>query len=526
MALRRSLATVGGFTLLSRLLGYIRDILIAGNFGAAIEADAFIIALRVPNLFRRAFAEGALNSAFLPLYSEHRKTGGADDARRFSAEILTVLSIAAGLTILLIEAIMPSFIQLIAPGFSRDPEKHALAVQLSRASLPSLLLISTGAVFGAVLNSQFRFAITAAAPVLFNLVLVAALALAPVLEFSISQLGWSVLLAGAGQFLWLVLAARRAGVTISYPVVPRMRRMRPFLKRLLPTLGTVGFTQVNLLVASAIASFHAGGVSYLYFAERIYLFPIGAATTAIGTVLLPHLVESNRADERERWHATLNSYLHAALLIAVPAAVALLAISEPIVRLLFERGEFTEAATRQTADVLRAFAIGIPAVVLMRTMNSALFANHDTTTPFRVSMVGVAVNLVAGYTLSRVLGVGGIALATAISSWIVVALLAQRLHALGLLRPDRQFWRRASLILLASAVMGGVLLLAEGALTAHSASSLGTVLQVSALVVAGVFTFLVMCLLTGLLAREDLRRAVRALPGRRRKTQGMDGRDE
>ncbi len=526
MALRRSLATVGGFTLLSRLLGYVRDILIAGNFGTAIEADAFIIALRVPNLFRRAFAEGALNSAFLPLFSEHRKTGGVADAQRFSAEILTVLSLVAGLTILLIEAIMPSFIQLIAPGFLRDPEKYSLAVQLSRASLPSLLLISAGAVFGAVLNSQFRFAVTSAAPVLFNLVLVAALVLAPVLEFSISTLGWSVLLAGAAQFLWLVLAARRAGVRISYPVVPRMQRMRPFLKRLLPTLGTVGFTQINLLVASAIASFHAGGVSYLYFAERIYLFPIGAATSAIGAVLLPHLVESNRVGERERWHATLNSYLRAALLVAVPATVALLAIPEPIVRLLFERGEFTQAATRQTADVLQAFAVGIPAVVLMRTMSSALYANHDTSTPFRASMVGVAVNLVGGYTLSRFLGVGGIALSTAISSWIVVALLAQRLHAFGLLRPDRQFWRKASLILFASAVMGGVLQLSEGTLATRLAPSLGTVLQVGALLAVGTCTFLVMCLLTGLLTRDDFRRAIRARPGKRRRTQGMDGRDE
>ena len=455
MALFRSFATVGGYTGLSRILGFIRDILFADILGTGPVADAFFVAFRLPNMFRRLFAEGAFNAAFVPLFAGRLEAEGRGPAKAFAEESLAALLFALMIVTVAAMAAMPWFMYLLAPGFAATPEKFDLAVHLSRITFPYLLFLSLTALFGGVLNSLYRFAAAAAAPILLNLFFITAMLLVVPLTGAPQEVfAWTVAAAGCGQFLFLALACRRAGVSLSLP----RPRLSPGLKRLLRLMGpgmvSAGALQINVMVGTIIASLQAGAVSYLYYADRVYQLPLGLIGIGLGIVLLPHLTRSLRNGAEEAAMTTLNRGLELAMLFTLPATLALVVIPGPIVIALFERGAFDRAASEATALALGAFALGLPAYVLVKVLQPAFFAREDTVTPLRIAVASVVVNILLALILFWKIGFVGLALATAIAAWINAVLLAAGLRRRGFLTPDQRLKSRLSRILIASLVMG------------------------------------------------------------------------
>ncbi len=511
MALVRSLATVGGYTGISRVLGFVRDILIAAAVGTGPVADAFFVAFRLPNLFRRLFAEGAFNAAFVPLFARRLEEGGQAAARAFAEHSLAVLlTIVLAITALAM-AFMPWLMVVLAPGFAAAPEKYELAVQLSRITFPYLLFMAMVALLGGVLNSLYKFAAAAAAPILLNVTFIGALLFVlPVTGKPGHVLAWSVAAAGIGQFLLLSIAAHRAGMALSLP----RPRLTPGVKRLLklmaPGIASAGAMQINLMVGTIIASLQAGAVSYLYYADRVYQLPLGLIGVAFGVVLLPDLARKLRAGAEGEAMASLNRGLEFALLITLPATVALLVVPWPIVIVLFERGAFGREASGATAWALTAYACGLPAFILVKLLNPAFFAREDTMTPLKMALAGVAANVALSLLLfwllrSRGLGHVGLALATALAAWLNVALLSWALRGRGFLHLDSRLKRRLPRIAAASVAMGAVLWVAQGALMpwfdlAIPMRAAGLVLLVS----AGLIVYAGLALALGAFERAEL----------------------
>jgi len=455
MALVRSLATVGGYTGISRILGFVRDILIAAVVGTGPVADAFFVAFRLPNLFRRLFGEGAFNSAFVPLFARHLEEGGRAAARVFAEQTLAVLLSALLLLSAFAMAAMPWLMYLLAPGFAAEPEKFDLAVALSRITFPYLLFMSLVALLSGLLNSLYKFAAAAAAPILLNVCFIVALVVVLPRTGAPGQvLAWTVAVAGLGQFLWLLIACHRAGFTLRLPrprLTPGVRRL---LKLMAPGVLSAGALQINLLVGTIIASLQAGAVSYLYYADRVYQLPLGLIGIAFGVVLLPNLTRKLRSGADAEAMAQINRGLELSMLLTLPAAVALVVIPWPIVVVLFERGIFDRASSEATALALMAFAGGLPAYVLVKVLQPAFFAREDTVTPFRMAVVTVAANIALSLILFWPLGHVGIALATTLSAWLNAVLLGVALLRRGFLSLDARLKARLPRIALASLIMG------------------------------------------------------------------------
>ncbi len=506
MALLRSAATVAGYTMLSRVLGFVRDVLIAAVLGAEDVADAFFVAFRIPNLFRRLAAEGAFAAAFVPLFSRHLETDGRAAARAFAEQTLAVLLTSLLLFTILAEIAMPWLMHVIAFGFAEEAGKFDLAVQFARLSFPYLLFMALVALLGGVLNSLYRFAAAAAAPVVLNVVLITAL-----LGFADAgatpghALAWGVAAAGAGQFVWLVAACHRAGMRLRLPrprLTPNIRR----LMRLMAPLGlTAGVLQINLLVGTVIATLQDGAVSYLYYADRVYQLPLGVVGIAIGTALLPTLSRKLRGGAPRAAIDSQARALEFSLLLTLPAAAALMVIAGPIVSVLFERGAFGPAAADATAAALVAFAFGLPAYVLVKVLSPGFFAREDTTTPLRVSVVAVLTNIALSLALFWPLGHVGIALATALAAWLHAALFWLILKRRGFLEIDERLRSRLPRMAIASAVMAAALWLIAWALDAPLSAAIGPrIAALAGLVVAGFAVFAVSAQLIGAASLRDL----------------------
>ncbi len=434
MALLRSVATVGSYTLLSRVFGFIRDILTAALLGAGPVADAFFVAQRLPNLFRSLFAEGAFSAAFVPLFAGTMAERGRDAARNFAEDALAVLLAALLAFVLLGEIYMPAVMGVIAPGFGDDPAKFGLAVDLARITFPYLLFIALVALQGGVLNSVERFAAVAATPILLNLFLIAALLMMDRFGWHDGRaLAWAVTAAGFAQFLWLMFACARAGLALRLP----FPRLTPGVKRTLAIMapGTVGagVTQLNLVISTALASLLPGGsVAYLYYADRLNQLPLGVVGIAVGTAILPSLSRQIRLGHLADAVTTQNRGLELALLLTLPAAMALAVLATPILGVLFQRGAFGAADTAATAAALAAYAAGLPAFVLVKVLAPAFFARHDTRTPVKVAVAAMAANLFLTLGLMQFLAHVGIALATTAAGWInaltLLGLLIRRGH--------------------------------------------------------------------------------------------------
>lgn len=464
MALMRAITTVGGFTLISRVLGFGRDMLLAAFLGAGPVADAFVVAFKLPNLFRRLFAEGAFSAAFVPMFARKLAGEGKEAARAFAEQAQAALLVALIVVVLLAEVFMPWALALIAPGFTDEPEKFALAVELARITFPYLLFVSLVSLVGGVLNGLERFAATSATPVFLNLVMIAGLAgwqwYAPSAAHGAA---WGVAVAGLAQMVWLYLVMRAAGFGLRL----RRPRLTPEVKRLLvlmlPVALGAGIYQVNVVVDIAIASFlPSGAVSYLYYADRLNQLPLGVVGIAIGTALLPILARQIRSGDIAAAQHNQNRALEVALLLTLPAAVALAALAHPIIQVLFERGAFGAVEVAATAAALAAYAVGLPAHVLVKVFTPGYFAREDTISPVRIAigcMIGNAVLAVAFMLALRPYDLGhlGIALATSLTGWINALLLARGLAKRGHFRIDARARKRIWPMLAASLTMGAAL---------------------------------------------------------------------
>ncbi|MEX2455024.1 MAG: murein biosynthesis integral membrane protein MurJ [Rhodospirillaceae bacterium] len=509
MALLRSIATVGSYTMISRLLGFVRDILIAATLGAGPVADAFFVAFKLPNFFRRLFAEGAFNAAFVPQFARQMAEGGLDGARRFAEEVLSVFVVTLLLFVTALQVAMPWVMTAFAPGFVDDPARFDLAVALAQITFPYLLFVSLVSQLGGVLNALSRFAAAAATPILLNLCLIAALlGLSPFVETPGHALAWGVAAAGAVQFVWLMVACHRAAFVLRLPrprLTPRVRRL---LRLMLPGAIGAGVVQINLLIDVVIASLLPGGsVSFLYYADRVNQLPLGVIGVAVGTALLPLLSRQVRAGDDAAAQGSTNRAMEFALLLTVPGAAALLVIAGPIVAVLFERGAFGAAETAATAGALGAYALGLPAYVLIKVLGPGFFAREDTATPVKIAALCVAINLALNLALMGPLLHVGIALATAISAWVNAALLLLLLVRRGHFRPDARLLRAPPRILLASAAMAGALWIADRALGGFAAADpLQNALALAVLIGIGLAAFAAFAMMFGAARTGDIKR--------------------
>ena len=515
MALFKAIATVGGYTMISRVLGFLRDILIAALMGAGPVADAFFVAFKLPNFFRRLFAEGAFNAAFVPLFAGRLAADGQASARDFAAAVLSVMAVFLFCFVTLLQIAMPLLMYGFAPGFAGDPVRFDLAVELTRITFPYLLFISLVSLLGGVLNSLDRFAAAAATPIILNICLIGGLVVAaPHLPTPGHGLAWGVAAAGIAQFLWLIHACRRAGMVFRLP----KPRLTPGVKRLLTLMvpGAIGagVVQLNLLIDIVIAStLPAGAVSFLYYADRLNQLPLGVIGVAIGTALLPLLSRQLRQGEDAAARESMNRAIEIALLFTVPAAVALVLIADPIIKVLFERGAFDPATTRATALALTAYAVGLPAYVLVKVLAPGFFAREDTKTPVKIAIVCVALNIALSLTLIHFLAHAGIALATAIAAWVNAGLLALILARRGHHRLDARLKGRALRICLAAAGMGAGLWVAHGWLeAAFSASLAERIMALIPLVLGGMAVYGVLATATGAASLSEIKGILRRKP--------------
>ncbi|MEW4461124.1 murein biosynthesis integral membrane protein MurJ [Roseibium algicola] len=459
MSLVRNFATVGSATLLSRLLGFVRDVLLAAVVGAGPVADAFVVAFRLPNLFRRLFAEGAFNSAFIPLFGRTVEEEGNAGAKRFAGEIGAALLFCLLVLTAFAQIFMPLVVWALAPGFVEDPTKYDLTVLMSRIAFPYLIFMSMLAFIGGILNTYQRFAAAAFAPVMLNVVMSAVLG--AVLYLGIKDdtalgviLAIGVTVGGIVQLIVVLIDLKRLGFKI--PVFrPRYTKSAKRLLMLgIPGVVAGGVTQINIAVGQIIASMQEGANALLYFADRLYQLPLGVIGIAIGVVLLPSLTRQLRAGQMGAYQHSLNRALEFSLVLTLPAAVALAVIPQEIVSVLFQRVRFDAAAVEGTAAALTAFAFGLPAFVLNKVFSPGYFAREDTKTPMIFAVVGMVVNVGFSIALFPMLQHVGIALATTLAGWVNTGLLIIVLWRRGHFQPDFKLLRRLSLVVLASLLMG------------------------------------------------------------------------
>ena len=462
MNLIASTSTFGFFTLISRILGYVRDILIAIFLGTSLFADAFFVAFRLPNTFRRLFAEGTFNAAFIPSYAgELAKNKKRAD--NFAKNVFNLLFIILLFFVLLAEIFMPKLIFLIAPGFYKDPEKLKLAIDLSRITFPFLFFICLASFFGAILNSYNKFAAAAAAPIILNVILIGALFFSKSFDIpEVLTLSYAVSVAGFLQLLILLFFVKKNFKPILDFKIKIDNKVKLFFKKLLPSIFSSGVTQINILVGTIIASFQAGAVSYLYYADRVYQINLAVAGIAVGTVMLPQLskyVKNNNANEISNLQ---NRALELCLFLSVPAAVALILASEEIITSLFGYGSFNNESVNNTALALTFFAFGVPAFSILKIFSNYFFARNDTKTPFYLSVVSVILNILISVSFFNKIGFIIIPMATTISSWINVLLYFYFIKKRNLYNFDQKFIYKFPRMLLSVVVMGTVLYLLLG----------------------------------------------------------------
>lgn len=467
MRLYRSFATVGGMTLISRALGFIRDILVAYVLGTGYVADAFFVAFRFPNLFRRLFGEGAFNAAFIPLFAKElegddTESANRDNAKRFATEVASLLITALLITTALAELTMPWLIYFIAPGFSENPEKLDLAIFLTRITFPYLACMSLVALLSGMLNALDKFAAAAAVPILLNIILIIAMSIAAAIGYDQSPmagiiLSWGVAIAGFAQLFLLIFCVMKQGFALKLHRPKLTPAVKKFLWLSIPGIVAGGITQINIMIGTIIASMQESAVSFLYYADRLYQLPLGIVGIAIGVVLLPELSRKLRSNDMAAVNSAQNRSLEFSALLTMPAAAALFAIPEPIIKVLFERGAFDSAATTATAACLAAFAIGLPSFVLIKVFSPGFFAREDTKTPMTYAIISMAINIAFSLLLFANYKHVGIAIATSISGWANAILLGATLYKRGHFDLDNQLIRRLPRIILSSFIMGAVL---------------------------------------------------------------------
>jgi putative peptidoglycan lipid II flippase len=498
MSLARNVATVGTATLLSRVLGFSRDVLIAAAFGTGIRADAFFVAFQLANLVRRVLAEGALNAAVVPLYLRERDRGGEAAAGAFAGRLIGTLAVTlfglAGVLALL----MPLLVVALAPGFVWGGPRMEIAIELARLMLPYLVFAGPFAVLMGVLNANHRFAAAAFATAAFNGTMLAALALIYFWHSGDSPLSGRVLALGvaAGGFAQIILVAAaiwfgpQRVTPFSVTLAPQMRR---FLALALPALIAGGIPQITVIGGVMVASASRSAVSWIYYANRLIELPLGIIGIAVGTVLVPAFAHAMRSADRDELSHVESRGIELALGLTLPAAVGLAVLAEPIVRTLFQHGVFTANDTSATAAALSAFALGLPGHVLVKTFSPVFFAREDTSTPMRAALFGFVIAITGSVILMPLLGHVGIAIATAVSGWAAAAMLGVMIARRIGFALDAEAKRRLPRLAVAALVMGAAIFAARALLApwlADAASAAYRLIGLAIVVGVGLLVYL------------------------------------
>ncbi|MCA1968949.1 MAG: murein biosynthesis integral membrane protein MurJ [Rhizobium sp.] len=522
MGLVKKFMTVGGATLGSRVFGFARETLMAAALGTGPMADVFYAAFRFPNLFRRLFAEGAFNAAFVPLFAKEIEANGVDGAKRFSEEVFGVLFTVLLLITIVMELSMPLLVQwVIAPGFSDDPVKFSLTVRLAAVMFPYLMCMSLTAMLSGMLNSLHHFFAAAIAPVFLNILMIGALlwALYSGADPAMTAwyLSWSVLAAGVLQMAVVYAGVRHAGISLSF----KFPRFTPNVKRLLvlavPAAVTGGITQINQLIGQAIASGKEGAIAALQYADRIYQLPLGVVGVAVGVVLLPELARALKAGHMKEAGNIQNRSMEFVLFLTLPAAAALWVLSDEIIRVLYERGAFTQENTTVVAAILAIYGIGLPGFVMIKALQPGFYAREDTRTPMRFTGISVVINSALAISLFPILAERGIAIAEAAAGWINTVLLFITLHRRGHLTWEWALFTRTLRLMIAAAIMAVMLVylsdywsawLAPDASLLHQLTALGGLVAI-AMVVYFTIAFAIGGADIGML-RRNLRRKPKA----------------
>lgn len=501
----RGFLAVGTWTLISRVSGFVRDILMAAWLGTGAVAEAFVVALSLPNMFRRFFAEGAFNTAFVPMFS--KKLQHPDEAQRFAREafsglFLTVLALSAVAMIF-----MPGLVWLMASGFQGD-ERFDLAVEYGRITFPYILLISMASMISGVLNANGRFTAAAAAPVLLNLLFIVAMWLGRWKGWDLGlTLAWATPVTGIAQLALVWWDARRTG----YVFWPRRPRLSPDMRRLiavaLPAAFAGGVVQINLLIGRQVASRFEGAVTWLYYSDRLYQLPLGIVGAAVAVVLLPELARRLRAEDHAGGQSAYSRATEFGLFLTLPAAFAIAVIAQPMVATLFERGAFSAFDTQQTAAALVVYALGLPAFVLQKILQPLYFAREDTRTPFRYALLSMVVNAVVAFGLMPLLGFLAAAIGTTVAAWLMVGQLWWGTRDMGqAARADARLSRAFPRILLASALMAGALWVARNWL---EDADLGRGVSLAILVFGGAAIYFTLAFVIAGYRPSELKAAVR-----------------
>ena len=454
MNLIKSTGTFGFFTIISRLLGYLRDILIAIFLGTSFLADVFFVAFRIPNTFRRLFSEGTFNAAFIPSYSSELVKGKIK-SNKFANEVFNLLFLSLLVIVLIVQIFMPIFVSLIAPGFIEDKEKMDLAIYLTRITFPFVMLVSLVSFFSAILNSHNRFAETAAAPIILNIILIFILFFGKSLNDElVYYLSYGVTFSGILQLVFLFLFVTNYFKPKFDFKFELNKKVRTFFGKLLPSIFSSGVTQINILVGTIIASFQASAVSYLYYADRIYQINLAIAGIAIGVVILPQLSKHINRNDIKKINLIQNKALELSLFLSLPASIALFIASEEIISALFGYGQFNENSVSNSAKALYFFSFGLPAFAMIKVFSNFFFANHDTKSPFYISLVSVLLNIFISVYFFKAVGFIIIPIATSISSWFNLVLLFLILKKRNLFNFNKIFIKRFFRIIIATLLMG------------------------------------------------------------------------
>ncbi len=437
MNLLRALATVSGMTLASRILGFVRDFVIARTFGAGVATDAFFVAFRLPNLLRRMFAEGAFSQAFVPILAEYKNRSGAAEAHLLINRVATVLALAVAAISLLGIFAAPLIIYISAPGFSADPDKFALTVELTRITFPYILFMSLVALAGGVLNTWSRFAIPAFTPVLLNLSFIGmALFAAPYFDPPVLALAWAVFIGGLLQLALQLRPLAKIGVRLRFDFAPSDPGVRRVLRLMAPAMLGVSVAQVSLLINTIFASFlQSGSVSWLYYADRLMEFPAGLLGVALGTILLPTLSRLHADERREEFSAMLDWGLRLTLMLTLPAALALAVLAVPLISTLFFHGAFSATDVLQTRLALIAYSVGLTGLILVKILAPGFYARQDIRTPVKFALITLAATQLMNLAFIIPFKHAGLALSIGLASLLNAALLYRGLRARGVYRP-------------------------------------------------------------------------------------------
>lgn len=508
MSMIKSTAIFGSFTMISRILGFIRDILMAAVLGAGIITDCFVVAFKLPNFFRRLFAEGAFSASFVPIFSTTLEKEGKEEAIKFAEEAFSCLAITLLLFVALIEIFTPALIFVMANGFTNDEAKFALAVILTRFTFPFILFISLVSLLAGILNSLGRFAETAAAPIILNVCLISALVFASeILETPAHTLAIAVSMAGILQVIFLFYACYKAG----YRIRIKSPKLTPKVKKLLiimwPAALGAGVIQLNLLLDMVIASYLPdASMSYLYYADRLNQLPIGVIGVALGTVLLPLLSRNIASGNEAQVIKSQNQAIEMGLFFTVPAAVAFVIVPGELIQVLFERNNFTSVATTQTSLTLAAYAFGLPAYVLAKVFVPGYFARGDTKTPLKFAIVALFVNVGLNLMLMQYFAHVGLAMATAISAWLNVLMLSIGLMMRGHYRIEWSLSIRLGKYIICSVFMGFIVWqMQKYTRPLIDGNSLEQLSGLIILVVTGLGSYLIATFITKTVKKEELK---------------------